>query len=76
MIPRYASEYRAMVGDLANALTEVSVPRARAEIRKLVGELRVDELEDRVEIRAAQSPEAALLRIAGAPEQICVVAGG
>ena len=49
-------------------------PRA-TEIRKLVGELLVQETEDRVEIWAAHCPEAALLKVAGASEQICVVAG-
>jgi hypothetical protein len=35
MIPDLAGEYRAMIADLANALTGISVPRARAEPRKL-----------------------------------------
>jgi hypothetical protein len=48
-IPRLASEYRAMVADLAKSLTAVSVPRVRAELRKLIGELRIEETEDRVE---------------------------
>ena len=38
MIPRFAQEYRAMVADLARTLTEVNIQRARAEVRKLVGE--------------------------------------
>jgi hypothetical protein len=38
-----------MVADLAKSLTAVSVPRVRAELRKLIRELRIEETEDRVE---------------------------
>ena len=69
------TEYRAMLTDLPAALAEVSVPRARAAIRSLTDVLRVEEKDDRVEIWSTRSPEAALLKVAGGPEQICVVAG-
>lgn len=60
MIPGLASEYRAMIADLANSLTNVSVPRARAELRKLVGEIQVKETEDEIQLCSSQSPEEAL----------------
>jgi site-specific DNA recombinase len=75
MIPRLAGEYRSMVADLANTLTGVSVPRARAEVRKLVGEIRVEETEDAVELWKTQTAEQALVRLAGGSQQICLVAG-
>jgi hypothetical protein len=62
MIPRLAQEYRALVADLAQTLTGVSVPRARAEVRKLVGELRVETTENAVEIWSGQTAEQALMR--------------
>ena len=70
-----AGEYRAKVADLATALTGVSVPRARAELRKLVGEVRVEETEEAVTLWAAHSAEQALMRVAGGSQQIRVVAG-
>ena len=75
MIPRLASEYRAMVSNLATTLTNVNVSRARAELRKLVGEIEVRESPETVELWSMQSPEQALLRGAGVPQKICVVAG-
>ena len=75
MIPRLAQEYRTLVSNLAQTLTVVSVPRARAELRKLVGELRVETTEDAVEIWSAQTAEQALIRLAGGSQQKILVAG-
>ena len=75
MIPRFAEDYRALVADLAKTLTNVSVPRARAEIRKLVGEVRVETTEDAIELWSTQTAEQALMRVAGGRQQINLVAG-
>ena len=75
MIPRFAEDYRALVADLAQTLTNVSVPRARAEIRKLVGELRVETTEEAIELWSTQTAEQALMRVAGGRQRINLVAG-
>jgi hypothetical protein len=72
VVPHLAAEYRSMVADLAKSLTGISVPRARAELRKLIGELRLEVTEEAVEFWSTQSAEAALLRVAGAPQQMCL----
>ncbi len=61
MIPRLAEEYRALIGDLVQTLTGVSVPRARAELRKLLGET----TEDAVELWSTETAQQALMRLAG-----------
>jgi hypothetical protein len=66
-----ASEYRAMVADLASTLTGVSVRRARAEIRNLAGgEKRVEETKHGVELWSPQTAGQALMRVAGGPQQM------
>ena len=75
MIPRLAEEYRALIADLAQTLTGVSVPRARAELRKLIGELRVETTEDAVELWSTETAQQALMRLAGGPQQKNLVAG-
>jgi hypothetical protein len=69
MIPRLADEYRELVGDLANGLAEVSVPRARAELRKLLGEIRVDETPEALEFWSKHGAQAALLQATGSDQQ-------
>jgi len=64
LIPRLADEYRSLVNDLATTLTSVNVTRARAEIRKLVGEIQVEATPDEIRLHASQGLEAALLRAA------------
>jgi DNA invertase Pin-like site-specific DNA recombinase len=64
-----ARDYRALVADLAQTLTGVNVARARAELRKLVGELRVETTEEAVELWSTHTPEQALMRLAGGSQQ-------
>ena len=64
MIPRLGDEYRVLIADLAQGLTEISVPRARAELRRLIGSIRVDATED------GFCSEAALLKAAGGGHQV------
>jgi len=58
-----------MVADLARTLTEVNIQRARAEVRKLVGEIRVEATEETIELGSAQSADQALARVAGGSQQ-------
>jgi hypothetical protein len=64
-----------LLRDLARTLANVSVPRARAELRKLVGELQVRTTEDAVELWSAHTAEQALMRLAGGSRQKSLVAG-
>ena len=64
-----------MVADLARTLTEVNIRRARAEVRKLVGEIRVEATEETIELWSAQSADQALGGVAGGSQQKNVVAG-
>jgi len=76
MIPRFAQEYRAMVADLARTLTEVNIQRAQADVRKLVGEIRVEATEETIGLWSAQSADPALARVAGGSQPKDVVVGG
>ena len=74
-MPRLVDQYREMVDDLANTLTSVNVNRARAEIRKLVGEIQVQKTPDQIRLMSREGAlEAALLRAAG-QNQVILVAG-
>ena len=66
----FTDEYRELVGNLANGLIEVSVPRARAELRNLLGKVRVDETPEALEFWSEHGAEAALLQAAGSDKNV------
>jgi DNA invertase Pin-like site-specific DNA recombinase len=70
LLPGLEADYRRLVGDLATSIASVNVEKARSELRRRLGAVRVDEKEDRIDFVSTLSPEAALLRIAGASEQM------
>ncbi len=75
MIPRIFDQYRELVGDLAESLASVNIDRARAEIRKLVGDIQVIATPDEIRLESREGAvEAALLRAAG-ERQVSIVAG-
>jgi hypothetical protein len=76
-LPRLADECRALVTDLEGALsTSENLSRARAEIRKLVGEIRITPKEGEIWFEYEEGrPEAALLSAAGLRQQLNMVAG-
>ena len=75
MIPRIVDQYRELVDDLAESLASVNIDRARAEIRKLVGDIQVNATPDEIRLEASEGAvEAALLRAAG-ERQVFMVAG-
>jgi hypothetical protein len=76
LLPGLVDEYRALVDDLATSLTTVNVARARAEIRKLVGEIRVDATADEIRLESATGLENALVREAGRSQVILVAGAG
>jgi len=64
-MPRFVDEYRELVATLATTLANVNVDRARAELRKRIGEIRVNATAEEIRLEAAQGLEAALLRARG-----------
>jgi len=75
IMPRLVDEYRALVDDLAESLRSVNVDRARAEIRKLIGDIRVNSTPDEIRLETREGAvETALLRAAG-ERQVFMVAG-
>ena len=75
MMPRLVDEYRALVDDLAESLRAVNVDRARAEIRKLIGDIQVNATPDEIRLETREGAvETALLRAAG-ERQVIMVAG-
>lgn len=75
MMPRIVDQYRELVDDLAGSLASVNIDRARAEIRKLVGDIQVNATPDEIRLESREGAvEAALLRAAG-ERQVFMVAG-
>ena len=75
IMPRLVDEYRALVDDLAESLRSVNADRARAEIRKLIGDIRVNSTPDEIRLETREGAvETALLRAAG-ERQVFMVAG-
>ncbi len=75
MMPRIVDQYRELVDNLAESLASVNIDRARAEIRKLVGEIQVNATPEEIRLEASEGAvEAALLRAAG-ERQVFMVAG-
>ena len=75
IMPRLVDEYRELVDDLATSLTSVNVSRARAEMRKLVGDIQVEATPDEIRLLSKEgSFETALLRATG-QHQVMLVAG-
>jgi hypothetical protein len=60
-------------GTLAKTLTNVNIDRARAELRKRLGEIVVTATEEEIQFEAARGLEGALMRAHG--QQVFVVAG-
>jgi hypothetical protein len=75
MIPCFAREYRALVTDLAHTLQGVTVARTRAELRKVVGEFRVETTDEAIELWSTQTAEQVPMRIASGSQQQILVAG-
>ena len=75
IMPRLVDEYRELVDDLATSLTSVNVSRARAEMRKLVGDIQVETTPNEIRLLSREGlVETALLRAAG-QNQVMPVAG-
>ena len=75
MMPRIVDQYRELVDDLAESLASVNIDRARAEMRKLVGDIQVNATPDEIRLEAREGAvEATLLRAAG-ERQVFMVAG-
>lgn len=75
IVPRLVDEYRALVDNLAESLTSVNIARARAEMRKLIGDIRVNATPHEIRLEARENAvETALLRAAG-HRQVLMVAG-
>ncbi len=75
MMPRIVDQNRELVEDLAETLSSVNIDRARAEIRKLVGDIQVTATPDEIRLKSREGAvEAALLRAAG-ERQVFMVAG-
>ena len=75
IMPRIVDQYRELVDDLAESLASVNIDRARAEIRKLVGNIQVNATPEEIRLEASEGAvEAALLRAAG-ERQVFMVAG-
>ena len=75
MMPGIVDQYRELVDDLAESLASVNIDRARAEIRKLVGEIQVNATSEEIRLESSNGAiEAALLRAAG-ERQVFMVAG-
>lgn len=66
MIPDIASRYRRMVGDLARSLDRTDVDRARVELGRLIGPVKVEPCDTEIRLYNEQGRlEAALLRAVG-----------
>jgi hypothetical protein len=75
IMPRLVDEYRELVDNLATSLTSVNVSRARAEMRKLVGNIKVEATPDETRLLSkAGTFETALLK-AAEQNQVMLVAG-
>ncbi len=74
-MPRLVDEYRELVNNLADTLSNVNVNRARAEIRKLVGDIRVETTPEEIRLMSSEGAfETALLKSTG-QNQVMLVAG-
>ena len=75
IMPRLVDEYRALVDDLAESLRSINVDRARAEMRKLIGDIQVNATPDEIRLVTREGAvETALLRAAG-DRPVFLVAG-
>ncbi len=54
MMPRLVDEYRALVDDLAESLRSVNIDRARAEMRKLIGDIQVNATPDEIRLETRE----------------------
>ena len=73
LLPRLADDYCRLVENLADSLESVDVSKARAELRSLLGDIRVKVDDEEARFMVA-GIETALARASGGP-QINVVAG-